>query len=113
MEIHGFADAFERAYAVVAYLRTSIDGRRSTVTLLAVKTKVAPVQRISLPRLELYAAMLLAKVVAQVQGTLILPTARVHLWSDSYRGPDMDPRTSNTLDNLRSQPSGRNTAAFA
>ncbi|XP_077276909.1 uncharacterized protein LOC143905373 [Temnothorax americanus] len=42
IELHGFADASKRAYAAVLYLKTSIDGGRSTITLLSAKTKIAP-----------------------------------------------------------------------
>ncbi|XP_029171890.1 uncharacterized protein LOC114941163 [Nylanderia fulva] len=38
-EVHGFADASERAYAAVIYLRTNTNGVRR-VTLLAAKTKL-------------------------------------------------------------------------
>ncbi|XP_029162483.1 uncharacterized protein LOC114934042 [Nylanderia fulva] len=81
-EIHGFADASERAYAAVLYLRTNTDGS-SRVTLLAAKTKVAPLKQVSLPCLELSAASLLARLVAHVVPLIGAEKVLLHLWSDS------------------------------
>lgn len=83
MEVHGFADASERAYAAAAYLRTRDRNGRIEVRLVAAKTKVAPLKQVTLPRLELCAATLLSRLVVHVRG--ILGTARMllYLWSDS------------------------------
>ncbi|XP_071653077.1 uncharacterized protein [Temnothorax longispinosus] len=83
LEIHGFADASERAYAAVIYLKASTDGGRSVVTLLTAKSKVAPVKRVTLPRLELSAAAMLTRLAAKAQETLKLVVSQIHLYSDS------------------------------
>jgi len=86
IEIHGFADASERAYAGVVYLRsrparnTSEEWRS---TLVTAKTRVAPLKQITLPRLELCAATLLVRLVDHVQKQLNLRDRPVFLWSDS------------------------------
>ncbi|XP_011687025.1 PREDICTED: uncharacterized protein LOC105449468 [Wasmannia auropunctata] len=82
VQLHGFADASERAYAAVIYLRAEIDGAYQT-TLVMAKTKVAPIKPVSLPRLELCAAALLARLAAHVLMSLKLSNAALHLWSDS------------------------------
>ncbi|XP_029169406.1 uncharacterized protein LOC114939309, partial [Nylanderia fulva] len=51
LQLHGFADASERGYAAVVYLRTTERGKPS-INLLMAKSKVAPVKQVSLPRLE-------------------------------------------------------------
>ncbi|XP_054742580.1 uncharacterized protein LOC129247471 [Anastrepha obliqua] len=81
-EIHGFCDASEKAYAAAVYLRVK---KRDQVylNLLLAKTRVAPVKTISLPRLELCGAVLLADIIETVTENLNLAHLDVHLWTDS------------------------------
>lgn len=81
-EIHGFADASERAYAAVTYLRVVRSNGAVEVHLVATKSKMAPLKQVTLPRLELCAAALLARLVVYVKRILDIKTAPV-LWSDS------------------------------
>lgn len=63
IEIHGFSDASESAYGACIYLK-SVDGsENSSIHLLCGKSRVAPLKSISLPRLELQAALLFALLV--------------------------------------------------
>lgn len=80
-ELHGFSGATERAYAAVVYLRSELPDGTYTIHLLAAKSRVAPVKKVTLPRLELCGAVLVSKLAAQIQG--ILKINEVHLWSDS------------------------------
>ncbi|XP_029171357.1 uncharacterized protein LOC114940773 [Nylanderia fulva] len=82
VELHGFADASERAYAAVLYIRTGDNGFWHA-RLVAAKTKVAPVKPVTLPRLELCAAALLARLTLHACSTLGLFRTIIHLWSDS------------------------------
>ncbi|XP_025156740.1 uncharacterized protein LOC112589069 [Harpegnathos saltator] len=82
VEVHGFSDASERAYAAALYLKTS-ESSDVRVSLLLAKTKVAPLRQISLPRLELCAASFLVKIAAHAVEVLKIPSSVVHLWSDS------------------------------
>jgi len=78
MELHGFCDASEKAYAATVY--TKVGGR---VTLLEAKSKVNPIKnKKTIPRLELCAAHLLAKLLAKVQAIWSNKNT-THAWSDS------------------------------
>ncbi|XP_018365039.1 PREDICTED: uncharacterized protein LOC108762506 [Trachymyrmex cornetzi] len=81
-ELHGFADASNRAYAAV-YIRILHMQADVQVCLLAAKTKVAPLKTLSIPRLELNAIVLLSRLIKWVQMTLSTPSASVFGWSDS------------------------------
>ncbi|XP_029167910.1 uncharacterized protein LOC114938224 [Nylanderia fulva] len=82
LQLHGFADASERGYAVVVYIRNAAT-EKTSINLLMAKSKVAPVKQVSLPRLELCAAALLTTLMLHVRTTLGLAATPVHLWSDS------------------------------
>ena len=86
MDVHCFADASIKAYAAVIYVVTEqADGSRQSA-IVSSKSKVAPVKTISLPRLELCAAQLAAKLYQQVLfsiQSLSLPSHEVFAWSDS------------------------------
>lgn len=83
MSIHGFADASEKGYASVIYIRTEhVDGT-THCQLLTSKTKVAPLKTMSIPRLELCAATLTANLLIKVSKSLELERANIHAWTDS------------------------------
>ncbi|GBM44825.1 hypothetical protein AVEN_189476-1 [Araneus ventricosus] len=82
LEVHGFEDASERAYGAVVYLKSSA-GERNCVRLLCSKSRVAPLKSISVPKLELCAALLLAQLVKRVLCAIKLEINDIYLWSDS------------------------------
>lgn len=83
IEFHGFSDASEKAYSAVLYARvTPINGPNS-VTLLFAKTRVAPIKVISLPKLELCGAVLLANMTHNLFNQLDLPQHQTYFWTDS------------------------------
>ncbi|GFV93171.1 uncharacterized protein TNCV_573101 [Trichonephila clavipes] len=83
IEIHGFADASEWCYGAAVYCKSKNLKSETLVRLITSKSRVAPIKRLTIPRLELCAAVLLAKLVKRVVAALQLETAEVYLWSDS------------------------------
>lgn len=68
VQICGFGDASERAYAAVIYMLTGSSNEGRVARLVLVKTKVAPLKQMTLPRLELCAAALLTRLAAHGGG---------------------------------------------
>ena len=85
-QIHGFSDASEKAYAAVIYLRTEFSNGETQVNIVTSKTRVAPIKRQSIPRLELLGATLLAQLVNSAQQSLqhVLQIDGTFLWTDSF-----------------------------
>ncbi|KRZ23332.1 hypothetical protein T4C_8592 [Trichinella pseudospiralis] len=83
LELHVFGDASETAFGAVAYLMTESMDRTKEVRFCLAKTRVAPVKRLSLPRLELMAALHVARLKEYVERELGLPFNRSTCWSDS------------------------------
>ncbi|UYV62920.1 hypothetical protein LAZ67_2002452 [Cordylochernes scorpioides] len=83
VELHGFCDSSEVAYAAVFYVRSHFKSGKVKVSLIASKTRVAPLKMISIPRLELCAALLLATLYDTIRNSLCLQIDRVFLWTDS------------------------------
>jgi hypothetical protein len=65
VELHGFGDASQLGYCACIYI-VSRNSSESLSRLVVSKTRVAPLKEMSIPRLELTAAFLLARVMALV-----------------------------------------------
>ncbi|XP_039315422.1 uncharacterized protein LOC105198944 [Solenopsis invicta] len=83
IELHGFCDASQQAVAAVVYIRTENQNREIKTALLCSKTKVAPLKKLTIPRLELTGAVLLTKLVSHVLKVLNLKNVPLLLWTDS------------------------------
>lgn len=81
-QLHIFADASLCAYGAVAYLIQD-----DQVTLVMSRSRVAPVKPITLPKLELMAAVIATRLAKFVMQSLYLKSSEsdtsVYLWSDS------------------------------
>lgn len=78
IEVHGFSDASQKAYAAAIYIKTG-----THVNLLFAKTRVAPLKQISLPRLELMGAVMLAKAMNHCKNVCQFRSAEFYYWCDS------------------------------
>lgn len=83
VELHSFGDAGTKAYGCCLYVR-SIDVHGNILTtLLCAKSRVAPIKTVSIPRLELCAARLLADVSTSVKEQIPINFDQIFYWTDS------------------------------
>ncbi|XP_076664815.1 uncharacterized protein LOC143367133 [Andrena cerasifolii] len=83
LELHGFCDASERAYGACVYVRSINETGQIKTDLLCAKSRVAPLKTITLARLELCAATLLATLFKNVQRATAKEIKTTTFWTDS------------------------------
>ncbi|XP_037928917.1 uncharacterized protein LOC119663378, partial [Teleopsis dalmanni] len=83
VDVHGFCDASIRAYGCCIFLRSQNTSGKVTVRLFTAKSRVAPIKRKSLPKLELCGALLLAKLYQKVQPIFAQFKGETFFWTDS------------------------------
>ncbi|XP_055528037.1 uncharacterized protein LOC129720574 [Wyeomyia smithii] len=82
-ELHGFSDASTVAYGACIYLRSLFADGSAELRLLTSKSKVAPLEELSIPRKELCAARLLTRLLVKVIPALDMELREIVLWCDS------------------------------
>ena len=80
---HVFVDASCQAYGAVIYARTSLDEGLGQCQLVASKSRVAPLKALSIPRMELMAAVLGVQLLQSVAGAIGENVQQAVYWSDS------------------------------
>jgi len=83
IQIHGFCDASEIGYGACIYIRSSNNLGCVKVRLACAKSRVAPLKTVSIPRLELCGALLLARLFRETKYALELKINKVFFWCDS------------------------------
>ena len=84
-ELHVFADASNSGYGACAYLRLLSESGAIQCTLVAAKSRVLPSKALSIPRLELSAAVVGVKLGFMLKNELshVYQNLQVFHWSDS------------------------------
>ncbi|XP_069363429.1 uncharacterized protein [Maniola hyperantus] len=86
IHLHGFSDASEKAYSACVYLRYIDELGKVHIFLLLGKTRVASLKpRLTIPRLELMAALLLSKLIDKIVHLYSgrINFENIYAWSDS------------------------------
>lgn len=81
-QIHVYCDASERAYGAVVYVRVIADNAWDA-RLLCSRSRVSPVNIMTIPRLELCAIELGCKLLQKIREIPRLSIGEVFLWTDS------------------------------
>ncbi|XP_050315300.1 uncharacterized protein LOC126749647 [Anthonomus grandis grandis] len=83
VQLHGFSDASQMAYGACIYIVSTDINNKIHSHLLCSKTRVAPLKVVTIPRLELCAALLLSELMHKVKNALALNIDQCFYWSDS------------------------------
>ena len=83
IRLHLFSDASRLGYAVVGYLRLEDNNNQIHCAFVMGKARLAPLREISIPRLELTAAVISARLSKIIQEELDLAVQGVYYWTDS------------------------------
>ncbi|GIY47158.1 hypothetical protein CEXT_565241 [Caerostris extrusa] len=71
------------AYAACIFLRSESSMGSVTVQLLQARSRITPMKTITIPRLELMAATIDARLFSSVKQALKLPNVKAYFWTDS------------------------------
>ena len=82
-QLHHFADASEKAYGVVSYLRSEDQEGRIHSNIVMAKSRLTPLKTLTIPRLELQAATLATRQDALLRRELDLDLEASQFWTDS------------------------------
>ncbi|XP_071481170.1 uncharacterized protein [Diadema antillarum] len=78
-----FCDASMEAFGACAYLRWEVDEARYEVRFVTAKSRVAPLKQLTIPRLELQAAVLASRLYTTIRTEMSLDLADVIFMTDS------------------------------
>ena len=82
-QIHHFSDASESGYGTVSYLRLTNDQGRVHCAFLLGKSRVAPLKLMTIPRMELAAAVVAVNIDKMIKKELQLALLDSTFWTDS------------------------------
>ncbi|XP_028679645.2 uncharacterized protein LOC114668167 [Erpetoichthys calabaricus] len=82
-QMHHFADASEDGYGTVTYLVLTNEEGKKHCSFLMGKSRVAPLKQVTIPRLELTAAVVAVKMDKMLKGELQMPLEESTFWTDS------------------------------
>ena len=83
VELHHFSDASSMAYGQCSYLRLVNEQGRVHCSLVMAKSRVAPMKAVSIPRLELTAALVAVKISRLLNEELQFENITNYYWTDS------------------------------
>ena len=83
LQLHGFCNASENAYGGVIYLCMVDISDQVHIALVITKSKVAPIKKLTIPRLELCGAHLLSQLLHHVKEVYQFPLKDIYAWTDN------------------------------
>jgi hypothetical protein len=82
-QVHHFSDASQQGYGAVSYIRVEDVSGNVKCSFLMGKSRLAPIKPVTIPRLELSAAVVSTKLDKMSRNELSLPIDQSFFWTDS------------------------------
>ena len=83
LQLHAFGDASEKGYGACVYLRVPDTNGSFKVSLVLSKGRVAPIKKITVPKLELMGALLCARLLVFIKTALYLTDyVQIYCWTE-------------------------------
>ena len=83
VQVHTFVDASDVAYAAASYIRYTYPDGKTKTTLALAKARPAPIRKLTIPKLELKAAVQGVKLSQEIDKAIKVPISEHIFWSDS------------------------------
>ena len=87
LELHVFGDSSQEVLSAVAFLRALVsppsENKRTELAFVIGKARVAPMKTLTVPKLELQAALLAARLREEICKALTVPVQNTFMWTDS------------------------------
>ncbi len=83
IELHHFSDASEYGYGQCSYLRQVNEQNRTHLAFVIGKARVTPLKQVTIPRLELTAATISARISEFLRAELSYQHVKEYFWTDS------------------------------
>ena len=87
MELHLIGDSSQNVFSAVAFLRAKVVNKenqeQTQLAFVFGKARVASMEALTIPKVELQASLLAAKLRKEVEKALTLESSKTFMWSDS------------------------------
>ena len=89
VELHCFSDASFQNYGACIYVRSVSQSGKTSVSLVAAESRLAPIKPPTIPRLEILGNLLLSRLMVSVENSLykLLQISNKYFWADSQVTP--------------------------
>ncbi|GFS78146.1 uncharacterized protein TNCV_1107581 [Trichonephila clavipes] len=82
LQLHIFCDASPREFGAVAYFRYITTNNNIYTRFITAKSRVSPLEKLTLQRLELLGAVLASRILRYLTSKFKFPVSKCFLWSD-------------------------------